>query len=232
LLPEIGPERLNRELEKYIWQDKAHLNLKDLWEYVNRYTYLPRLKNRETLIMAVQAAITGMLPGPFAYAERFKTQTSAYVGLSIEKSLNPLVTIDSESIIIGPDVAEANRPAPNDHSKPTGQGSSAISVGGDGEEPSTQPAAGAGGGTDVDSPTPEPLPKRFQGTVMLSADRPARDMHQIVEAIVEQLTTLQGADVSLRLEIDAEVASGLDRSKVRTLMENASTLNFIDKAIK
>ena len=67
---------------------------------------------------------------------------------------------------------------------------------------------------------------------MLSADRPARDMHKIVEAIVEQLTTLQGADVSLRLEIDAEVASGLYRSKVRTLMENANTLNFIDKSIK
>ena len=231
LLPEIGPERLNRELEKYIWQDKPHLSLKDLWEYLNRYTYLPRVKNRETLIKSVQAAITGMLPGPFAYAERFNTQTSAYAGLSVEKSVNPLVTIDSESIIIRPDVAEANRPAPTGHPEPTGQGSGAISVGG-GEEPGTQPAAGAGGGTDVDNPTPEPLPKRFQGTVMLSADRPARDMHQIVEAIVEQLTTLQGADVSLRLEIDAEVASGLDRSKVRTLMENANTLNFIDKSIK
>jgi hypothetical protein len=67
---------------------------------------------------------------------------------------------------------------------------------------------------------------------MLSADRPARDMHQIVEAIVEQLTTLPGAEVSLRLEIDAEVPSGLDRAKVRTLLENASTLGFIDKSVK
>lgn len=67
---------------------------------------------------------------------------------------------------------------------------------------------------------------------MLSSDRPARDMHQIVEAIVEQLTTLPGAEVSLRLEIDAEVTSGLDRAKVRTLLENASTLGFIDKSVK
>ena len=81
-------------------------------------------------------------------------------------------------------------------------------------------------------PPAEEKPIRFQGTVMLSADRPARDMHQIVEAIVEQLTTLQGAEVTRRLEIDAKVASGLDRSKVRTLLKNANTLNFIDKAIK
>lgn len=67
---------------------------------------------------------------------------------------------------------------------------------------------------------------------MLSSDRPARDMHQIVEAIVEQLTTLPGAEVSLRLEIDAEVPSGLDRAKIRTLVENATTLGFIDKVIK
>ena len=67
---------------------------------------------------------------------------------------------------------------------------------------------------------------------MISADRPARDIHQIVEAIVEQLTTLQGCEVTLRLEIDAEAPSGLDRAKVRTLMENATTLGFIDKRIQ
>ena len=67
---------------------------------------------------------------------------------------------------------------------------------------------------------------------MISTERPARDMHQIVEAIVEQLTTIPGSDVSLKLEIDAEVAGGLDRAKVRTLLENATTLGFIDKLVK
>ena len=66
---------------------------------------------------------------------------------------------------------------------------------------------------------------------MISPDRPARDMHQIVEAIVEQLTTLPGSDVTLKLEIDAEVPNGLDRAKVRTILENANTLGFIDKDI-
>lgn len=232
LLPEIGPERLNRELEKNIWQDKPHLNLSDLWEYMNRFAYLPRLKNRETLIKAVQAAISGMLPGPFAYAERFDSQALSYAGLSIEKTANPLVTIDSDSIIIRPEVAEANLPTPAVVPNKTEQGAGTVGTGEEDAQPGTQPGTGIGrSGGDTLERTPEPLPKRFQGTVMLSADRPARDMHQIVEAIVEQLTTLQGAEVSLKLEIDAEVDSGLDRSKVRTLMENAATLNFIDKSI-
>lgn len=67
---------------------------------------------------------------------------------------------------------------------------------------------------------------------MISSERPAREIHQIVEAVIEQLTTLPGSEVSLKLEIDAEVPSGLDRAKVRTLMENATTLGFIDKVIR
>lgn len=53
-----------------------------------------------------------------------------------------------------------------------------------------------------------------------------------MEAIVEQLTTIAGAEVTLKLEIDAEVPGGLDRAKVRTLTENATTLGFIDKVIR
>ena len=52
------------------------------------------------------------------------------------------------------------------------------------------------------------------------------------QAIIEQLTVLPGSEVTLKLEIDAEVPNGLDRSKVRTLLENANTLGFIDKVIK
>ena len=66
---------------------------------------------------------------------------------------------------------------------------------------------------------------------MISSERPARDMHQVVEAIIEQLTTIPGATVELKLDIDAEVPSGIDKSKSRTLLENVSTLGFIDKAL-
>lgn len=52
------------------------------------------------------------------------------------------------------------------------------------------------------------------------------------EPIVEQLTTLPGSSVKLRLEIDAEVPTGLDRAKVRTLVENANTLGFVEKSLE
>lgn len=225
LFSEFGPARLDRELQKYIWNDKSHLSLKDLLEYLNRYTYLPRFQNQQVLVKAVQAAISGMLPGPFAYAERWDEATQTYHGLAIEKAGNIPVVIDSDSVIIKPDVA-LSKLVVTKSTVPAG-----IDGNTDGQtsEPSTGGAtAGSGGST---APTSEKLPTRFIGTVMISPERPAREIHQIVEAIVEQLTTMPGSDVTLKLEIDAEVPGGLDRAKVRTLLENATTLGFIDKAV-
>jgi predicted AAA+ superfamily ATPase len=224
LLTELGPTRLDRDLQKYIWNGKPHLSLKDLREYLNRYTYLPRLKNQEVLVKAVQAAVSGMLPGPFAYAERWDGTSDSYLGLAIDRASHAAVVIDSYSVIVKPDVAAAHRPAP-----PAQSGTGAALPGLSDKAQETWGGQSAGPPT---SPPPDKKPTRFTGTVMISPERPARDIHQIVEAIVEQLTTLPGSQVKLRLEIEADVPSGLDRARVRTLVENANTLGFIEKSIE
>ena len=222
LLTELGPTRLDRDLQKYIWNDRPHLQLRDLREYLNRYIYLPRLKNQDVLIRSVQSAVSGMLPGPFAYAERWEESTGRYLGLAIDHASNAMIVIDGDSVIIRPEVAEAHRPAP---SQPTDPQPGTPETGNPAEPGSQTPG-------QEPSPPVERNPTRFSGTVMISPDRPARDMHQIVEAIVEQLTTLQGSKVTLRLEIEAEVPAGLDRAKVRTLIENANTLGFAEKSVE
>ena len=218
LLPELGPERLNRELEKYIWQGKNHLSLNDLREFLNRYIYLPRMKDRSVITRTVSTAINGMVPGPFAYAESWDEATETYQGLAIECATGVQVVIDNFSLIVRPDVAEAHRPQP----QPPAQEED-----GDSTHPEKEPKP-----KDKGSQPAETKPTRFMGAVMISSERPARDIHQIVEGVVEQLTTLAGSEVNLKLEIDAEIPSGMDRGKVRTLIENANTLGFIEKSIK
>ncbi len=225
LLPELGPARLDRDLQKYIWNGKPHLSLKALAEYLSRYTYLPRLKSQSVLVRAVQAAVSGVVPGPFAYAERWDEAGQRYLGLIVEKAMNPHVVVDADSLIVKPETAEAFRPK-NEEKSAVGTESAGPSTGGVGgleEGVAKHPVTVDGG---------EKLPTRFSGTVMISADRPAREIHQIVEAIVEKLTTIPGSEVSIKLEIEAEVANGLDKAKVRTLLENAATLGFIDKEVR
>ena len=223
LLTELGPTRLDRDLQKYIWNGQSRLSLKDLREYLNRYIYLPRLKNQEVLIKAVHASVSGMIPGPFAYAEKWDESSDSYLGLAIEQAANAAIVIDSYSVIVKPDVAEAHRPAllqPGSGNGRPGQTDRTHDTG-------IEPATGS-----TNSQPIERKPTRFIGSVMISPERPARDIHQIVEAIVEQLTTLHGSSVKLRLDIDAEVPAGLDQAKVRTLVENANTLGFIEKLIE
>jgi predicted AAA+ superfamily ATPase len=225
LLPELGPARLDRDLQKYIWNGKAHLSLRDLWEYLNRYTYLPRLKDKTVLIKAVQAALSNMLPGPFAYAERWDESAKTYRGLIIDRTPGALVVIDADSCIIKPDIAEKHRPQPASAGPTVPNPSTGHGA------PSGSPSSLPTGPSGPTSPS-DPMPTRFVGTVMISPDRPAREIHQIVEAVVEQLTTLPGCDVNIKLEIDAEKPDGFDKAKVRTVTENANTLNFIDKSFR
>jgi uncharacterized protein len=223
MFTELGPVRLNRDLEKFIWGEKPHLGLADLWEFHNRYVYLPRLKERNVLTKSVLGAISQAINGPFAYSERFDEATGTYEGLTIRQGMNIAVVIDSDSVIVRPNIAEENQPEP-EVGDPDDGGTSP-----DGGQPQPDGDGTTGNG---DNPAENHLPTRFQGTVMISSERPARDMHQVVEAIIEQLTTIPGALVELKLEIDAEVPGGIDKGKSRTLLENASALGFIDNSIK
>ncbi len=59
----------------------------------------------------MQATISGMLLGPFAYAERWGEKTGIYLGLAIERVSNTSLVIDSDSTI-KPNGVEAHCPAP------------------------------------------------------------------------------------------------------------------------
>ena len=227
LMIELGPQRLNRELDKYIWHDHPHLSLKDIWEYLNRYTYLPRIKDRSVLFNTVSTAISGILPSAFAYAERFE-EGSGYVSLAISNSGGVHVVIDGESVLVRPEIAEAQQ---KKAAEQAGEESGVTQL------PDLPSESGRPENPEPDQPAgpaepEEKRPTRFSGTVMISPDRPAREIHQIIEAIVEQLTTLPNSDVALKLEITAEVPDGLDKGKVRTLIENANTLGFLEKSVK
>ena len=224
LMIELGPQRLNRELEKYIWHDHPHLSLRDIWEYLNRYTYLPRIKDRSVLINTVSTAISGTVPSAFAYAERHD-EANGYISLATSNSGGVQVVIDDESVLVRPEIAEAQQKKAADPATQTAQ---------TGQAQAGSPIAPPTPAPDSPTPTAPPeekRPTRFTGTVMISPDRPAKEIHQIIEAIVEQLTTLPNSDVALKLEITAEIREGLDKSKVRTLIENANTLGFIDKNV-
>src|SRR5262249_51305984 len=69
-------------------------------------------------------------------------------------------------------------------------------------------------------------PRRFHGSVLVDPTRFSRDAAKIAEEVLQHLTSLVGADVSVTVEIQANVASGVPDDTVRTVTENCRTLKF------
>jgi len=60
----------------------------------------------------------------------------------------------------------------------------------------------------------------------LNADRIALDFKNIVEEVIAHLRADPGANLTVRLEIEATDTTGFEEGKVRTVSENARTLKF------
>jgi hypothetical protein len=79
-------------------------------------------------------------------------------------------------------------------------------------------------------PPPRPpgprQPKRFHGSVTLDASRVGRDASRIADEVIAHLVGLVGSDVTVTLEIDADIPNGAPENVVRTVTENSRTLKF------
>ncbi|MCZ2203331.1 DUF499 domain-containing protein [Bartonella sp. A05] len=227
LYSKLVGNRLNRFLERYIWDKKQHILLKDLWQYLNRYPYLPRLSSDEVLIETVRDALSQKVSGSFAYADYFDETTGQYHGLLFENTSNVAITLDKSSVLVRKDIAEKHFKAmfsPQeryDLSATNGRIKSAMTFLGE-----TIPE------NDVSIKIEEDvLPTNFSGTVFISSAFLVRDVYKISEGIIDVLRYKSSADITIRLEVHANVPDGIDRSTERNLIENANTLGFQEKKI-
>ena len=121
------------------------------------------------------------------------------------------VLVDEASVVVKPEAARRQldeTPAP-------------------GQAPTPPPGAGGGAGlTAPASPQAEKLVRRFYGTKSLDPQRMSRDADQIATEVVKHLVGLVDANVEIKIEISADVPSGVAEEIVRTVTENAKTLKF------
>jgi hypothetical protein len=92
------------ELDRTLWRDRPHIGVKQLWEYLCSYLYLPRLKDRDVLLRAIQEGTSTVVASDaFAYAEDYDEERGRYVGLRLGGGGS--VVMDSSSLLVKPEVA-------------------------------------------------------------------------------------------------------------------------------
>ena len=223
-------------LDRFLWQDRNHIDLKRLWEYLTQYLYLPRLKNQSVLLEAVRDGVTSMVwADNFAYAEGFDDVKGKYLGLQAGTGINP--SINSQSLLVKPEVAQQQIAA---EAAQVNQ----ITPGATSTVPLVCTITGstAPGGIDDNTPQPDkpgrieviaaPVLRRFYGNVEIDAMRINRDASAIANEVIQHLTALKGATVKITLEIQADIPDGVPDDVARTVMENCRTLKFNAQAFE
>jgi hypothetical protein len=69
-------------------------------------------------------------------------------------------------------------------------------------------------------------PRRFYGSFEFKPDRLVREAGAVSAEVLDHLARLNGAQVTLRLEIDIDVPGGINDEVRRIVEENCRTLRF------
>jgi hypothetical protein len=217
LVTTLGSTILRKHLDDVpLWRGD-HVGVKQLVEDFARYLYLPRVAGPEVVVQAIRSGVnlTTWHHETFAVAESYDEGGGRYRGLRAGQMVD--VSLDSHALVVKPDVARRQMDI---EVAPTLEEDSP-------ERPPDGDEQGDGGGGKRQL-KPAALARRFHGSVTLDTTRVGRDAGRIAEEVIAHLAGLVGADVTITLEIQADVPSGTPENIVRIVTENCRTLKFSD----
>ena len=213
LLAGYGPTLLRVELERVpLWRGD-HVAVAQLVEDFARYPYLARLLEPRVLLRCISdgLALLTWEQDSFAFADSFDEDAGRYRGLRAGERI-PIPDADAPGLLVKPEVARKQLDA---EAPPKPASTNPV--------PKPEP--------DAPDPTPPPPPPpppltRFHGAVTLDSMRTGRDASKIAEEVIAHLVGMDGATVTVTLEIEAKFAAGAPDATVRAVTENSRTLNF------
>ncbi len=219
-----GPVLLKMELDRWLWQDRDFIEIKQLWTYLTSYCYLPRLRDVNVLLDTIRKGV--MAEDGFAIAEAF--QDGRYANLQINKEIYgevPLygVIVKSEAAQRQIDADRRKNEVPVGDDAADGTDSAQYD---DGETQDDEVHDGSEGTSVVTNPAPKKKNRHFSMDVPLDSVRINKEVSTYVSEILSHLMNLPGAQVEIRLDVDIEVPDGTPSHVVTTVSENCRTLKI------
>lgn len=204
-----------------LWRGN-HVGVKQLVDDFAKYLYLPRVKNAQVILDAIEDGVGRLTwsQDTFAYADYYDAAADRYRGL--DAGHHAAVELNSNSVVVKPEVAVAQIEKDSTPATTTDGGAGpGIGTG------ATGPGGETGKGTGDSGKEPKaPLLRRFHGSAKIDATRLSRDVDLIASSVVQHLAGLLDAKVTITLEIEVEIPSGAPDNVVRTVTENCRTLKF------
>lgn len=227
LATQMAGVTLRLEIDRIpLWRGN-HVEVRQLVDDFAQYTYLPKLKNADVLLTAIQDGIQLMtwMHDTFAYADAWNDAQGRYQGLRVGQLTS--ITADKGSVVVKPEAAEAQL----EQERPADMSTTRTDLPG-----TTTTTTGIASGTAITADTEKtkrPLPpKRFHASVHVDPVRLGREAGKVAEEIVQHLAGLMDSTVDVTIEIRAGSLEGFPENIVRTVSENCRTLKFDNHAFE
>ncbi len=212
LITKWAPALLLMELDNVLWSESDSISIKKLWDYLCTYCYLPRLANYAVLEDTIMAGVNS--------TEYFALAAGISGERYLDLRFNTFVGAIDRSAYLVKALVALKQIAKEKEEQPKGGGQSDPGSGGN------TPAGGTGGTKPPEKPEP-PQPavnSRFFMSVQLDNTRVIRDLQRYLDEVISHLSTVDGCEVQLSLEVTAQANNGFPQGTVRTISENCRTM--------
>ena len=202
-------------LKQFYWKrDRNLVNALAVWEDMQRYCYLPRLRDRHVFEQTISQGVASKDFFGTAYGEHDgKFDGFGFGDVNIQ--------VDDTLLLIEPEAAgiyrAAQTPAPT-------LGGGAVEDGGSPGIEGGQPTPGTGKGPEI--VVEEPKTTSFHGAVDIDSTIAKMKMAEVADEIIQLLTSDPNATLRVTLEIAADFPDGASDQIKRAVSENANSLGF------
>ena len=214
-----SPIHLRDTLQKLYWKEgKDAVGAMTLWEDMQRYLYLPRLRGRGTL----EAAIIKGAGSKDFFGTAYAQTSDGYEGF---KFGDANVQVDDTVLLIEPDAAkryDAKLAADGNSNPSVVGGITPTPTQSSGGSP-TQPATVASGCVPTAIPGKA---KAFYGSVEVNPATAKMRLVQLADEIISSLASDPQAAIKITVEINADFPNGAPDQIKRAVSENAKSLGF------
>ncbi len=219
LIQKWAPTLLKMELDNLLWKDANHISVKQLWDYLSTYAYLPRLANESVLIQTIQQGVNSQ--EFFAYAAGFDGER--YLDLKLNQFVG---SVDRSGYLVK--VAVAKDQLAKERAAREQEEAGGVSMPATPPEPTGTEMTGEVETTGESPAQPQVNKTRFYLSARLDNTRINRDVQKLLEEVIKHLSDTPGAEVKVSLEVEASSMLGFSATTVRTVSENSRTLRVDD----
>lgn len=100
IISQWAPAPLKLTLDEYLWKEANHISVKELWNFLCTYCYLPRVANYGVLEKAIRE---GVESARFGLAEGYDESKKQYQDLKWKR---PVLSVSDTGLLVKPEVAE------------------------------------------------------------------------------------------------------------------------------